>query len=152
MRETVFNWLAADLPGSCCLDLFAGSGALGFEALSRGASELTMIESNRKTVNTLRENAQRLNAQNLQIIHTSSSEYLQSKAQPFDIVFVDPPFQQSLWQATLVNLVDNGWLAENGLIYIEQPKQTNFAIPSSLERVKHKAAGQITFSLYQQTR
>ncbi|TPW17985.1 MAG: methyltransferase, partial [Halothiobacillaceae bacterium] len=91
VRETLFNWLQHRIGGARCLDLFAGSGALGFEALSRGANEVVFVEIDPAAVQALRANAQRLQADNAQIIHEEALRYLAKPADPFDIIFLDPP-------------------------------------------------------------
>lgn len=96
VRETVFNWLGQDLSGLSCLDLFAGSGALGFEAASRGASQVLMLEKDRQVVAALRENQRLLEARGIQIVHGDALEFLRgghaAPGQPYDVVFLDPPY------------------------------------------------------------
>lgn len=93
-RETLFNWLRPELAGAHCLDLFAGSGALGFEAASNGAHSVTFVESSRAAATALSANIQQLNASNCQVIHTQAERFLETAAKPFDIIFLDPPYQQ----------------------------------------------------------
>ena len=91
IRETVFNWLATSLPGASCLDLFAGSGALGFEAASRGATRVVMVDRNRDVVRALRDNRQRLSASMIKIVQQDAENYLSAADGQFDVVFLDPP-------------------------------------------------------------
>lgn len=93
-RETLFNWLRPELAGAHCLDLFAGSGALGFEAASNGAQSVTFVESSRAAATALSANIQQLNASNCQVVHTQAERFLETAAKPFDIIFLDPPYQQ----------------------------------------------------------
>ncbi len=92
VRETLFNWLQADVPGSCCLDMFAGSGALGFEAASRGAGEVVMIEQNREAVSALTRNIKLLDAGNIRLVIADAVEWLKNNQRRFDIVFLHPPY------------------------------------------------------------
>ena len=92
VRETLFNWLAPLITGARCLDLFAGSGALGFEAASRGAGRVVMIEKSANVVRVLRENRLLLDARQVEVIHADAGPWLAGQAEPFDLVFLDPPF------------------------------------------------------------
>lgn len=154
VRETLFNWLAAWVPDSHCLDLFAGSGALGFEALSRGAADVTMVESNSSVVVHLRENARRLAAHGARVIHSNALAYLGQPAplgqsgSAVDLVFIDPPFSQNLWQSVIDSLTQVRWLADNAFIYIESPSQAVFNVPANWDLHKRKRAGQVEFALY----
>lgn len=117
VKETVFNWLGQDLTGLTCLDLFAGSGSLGFEAISRNAKQVIMIERNPKVAKQLEANRQLLRADNCQIINNDALNYLNSSQMKFDIVFVDPPYDSNLLQQSLPLICDK--LNINGLVYIE---------------------------------
>ena len=125
VRETVFNWLAPTLPGSCCLDLFAGSGALGFEALSRGASQCTFIESDRCAAEALTALAARLDAHAAKLIDSDALRWL-DRTQPtnFDIIFLDPPFSLDLAKPVLTKLA-NGWLTPQTKVYLELPNHAS---------------------------
>ncbi|MBI2311873.1 MAG: 16S rRNA (guanine(966)-N(2))-methyltransferase RsmD [Betaproteobacteria bacterium] len=117
VRETLFNWLGQDLAGKACLDLFAGSGALGFEALSRGARQVVMVESDRKVMKALRDNAQRLAAANLELILADGVKFAASDHRAYDVVFLDPPFRAGLLPE-LFELMPQR-LAPGGLLYVE---------------------------------
>jgi len=117
VRETLFNWLGRDLTGMVCLDLFAGSGALGFEALSRGAASVVMVEKNPVAVNALRKNAQTLGATNLSIVRGDALEFARGARSRFDIVFIDPPYGLGLQTAALAAVV--GSLRAGGRVYVE---------------------------------
>ena len=103
VKETLFNWLQTQIPGARCLDLFAGSGSLGFEAASRGAAEVIMVERDPTVVGCLQASAERLSAAQVTILQTDAATYLQTSPDPFDIVFLDPPFQSAL----LVEITNN---------------------------------------------
>ncbi len=96
VRETVFNWLGQIMDGKRCLDLFSGSGAMGFEALSRGARQVVMVERDRKVAQALKENASILKAENCELIVADALEYIARETQHFDVIFVDPPYQLNL--------------------------------------------------------
>jgi 16S rRNA (guanine966-N2)-methyltransferase len=121
VRETLFNWLSAAVPGSRCLDLFAGSGALGLEALSRGAREAFFVEQNRENATALRETATLLAPGRATVVQSDAIAWLRGPASAFDIVFLDPPFDGGLLEATLSGLEAGGWLAPGAFIYVEMP-------------------------------
>lgn len=117
VRETLFNWLGQTLEGKACLDLFAGSGALGFEALSRGARLLVMVERDARVLKSLRENADKLGALNLEIMAADGLEFIRREARRFDVIFLDPPFHQGMLQQVLPLLPQR--LAPDGVVYVE---------------------------------
>jgi len=151
VKETVFNWLAHDIPSSSCLDLFSGSGSLGFEAASRHAKDVVMIELNKKVADQLKNNVETINAPNIHIINTNAFSFLdQLPSSRFDIVFIDPPFNKGLLDDVFSKLDSQSWLNDNALIYIESEKEwvpTNVPIHWSLHKEKH--AGQVSFRIYQ---
>lgn len=152
IRETLFNWLMPVLPGSRCLDAFSGSGALGFEALSRGAASTVMLEPDRNANQHLHDNANLLGANNLKVFGARAEQWLAIPAtEPFDIVFIDPPFSLDLWPDVLTKLEQNGWLSTNAWIYIETPKSYTLQTPAHWQLHRSKQAGQVTFALYQRT-
>lgn len=120
VRETLFNWLQNDVPGARCLDLFAGSGALGFEAASRGAASVVMLEMQSQAVKLLQQNMQALQANTMQLIAQDAMQWLQ-KPSPvrFDIVFIDPPFDSDYLASACELLEQNDYLAEQACIYLE---------------------------------
>jgi 16S rRNA (guanine966-N2)-methyltransferase len=145
VRETLFNWLRDDVRGARCLDLFAGSGALGFEAISRGASALTAVEQNRSAVQRLRDNAQLLHeADKVSIVQADALRFLQTPPhQPFDIVFVDPPFADERLSSVCARLVEPGWLGASCVVYVEQDAaRAWFAMPASLQVDREGRVGQ----------
>ena len=151
IRETLFNWLAPVVAGARCLDLFAGSGALGLEALSRGAASVTMIERHPLAVATLRDNCQLLQAEGADILAVDALSWLESTRPetPYDIVFLDPPFDADLLQPCLKMLFNPGILADGAYLYIETDRQQSPpAMPASLSLLKEKTAGQVCYRLY----
>lgn len=118
VRETLFNWLAPWLPGARCLDLFAGTGVLGFEALSRGAAHCTFVERDPRAVTALEALRDRLAADGADIRRADVREHLRGAPTPCDIVFIDPPFHQGLVADVLPRLAA-GWLAPGARVYVE---------------------------------
>jgi len=147
IRETLFNWLARDIGNSNCLDLFAGSGALGFEAASRGASNVTLVEQNAKVAKSLEQNCQLLKVNNVTVANQSAELFLTQTTEKFDLVFLDPPFAKNLLPATLIKL--SPCLAENALLYIEQEHSPNIFIPGEpWQQLKLKSSGSFSYGLY----
>lgn len=150
VKETLFNWLMMDVAGSRCLDCFAGSGSLGIEALSRQAQAVVFLEKFVNAASQLQKNLSALKAENGTVFHTDTLQFLAQKNSnaPFDIVFVDPPFHQGFVPQVLNALVQNGWLAENALIYVETEKtHAPLDLPESWQILKEKTAGQVTSRL-----
>jgi 16S rRNA (guanine966-N2)-methyltransferase len=150
IRETLFNWLAPLLPGACCLDLFAGSGALGFEAASRGAARVVMVDHNPDIVRALRLNQQLLCADVIEILQQQAESYLSGRSGQFDLVFLDPPFKDSiLLEKSIRMLTESGSLKEGARIYLERPvKAPEPLIPECWTVEKQKKAGQVAYHLY----
>jgi 16S rRNA (guanine966-N2)-methyltransferase len=155
VRETLFNWLAPVTPGCRCLDLYAGSGALGFEAASRGAAEVVLVERDAHVAKSLREHQQRLEATQMQIVQADALQYLQGTPRPFDVVLIDPPFGQGLLEAALAALAtfaQGGWLAPSAWIYLEAERALTVAdlsalLPEGFELYRSKVAGQVGYHL-----
>lgn len=149
VKETVFNWLAGDVRGSRCLDLFAGSGSLGFEALSRYADCVIMIERDPLAARQLQQNLQQLGSNQGQVIQADARQWLSGPAQPFDLVFLDPPFRQDLLPQVCQLLEQGGWLTDQALIYLEREREGNApALPANWQLLKDKQAGQVCYQLY----
>ncbi|MDP5210485.1 16S rRNA (guanine(966)-N(2))-methyltransferase RsmD [Microbulbifer sp. 2205BS26-8] len=146
LRETLFNWLQCYLPGTHCLDLFAGSGALGLEALSRGATSVDFVELNTQAVRTLKEQLQLVGAFGAQVYNCSAHDFLAGTSKKYDIVFVDPPFAGNLWQESF-NALENH-LAQEALVYVETPRNTALPIPPHWQLGREKATGQVCMRLY----
>jgi len=151
VRETVFNWLAPVLPGARCLDLFAGSGAFGFEALSRGAVRAVLVESDPAVVAALRDNAARLTARYADIVARDALDYLNGPVEVFDIVFVDPPYSSGLLASCLTLLADRGWLSPRAWIYLEARKGEEPPLPPGWQLARSKIAGQVGYHLARTT-
>ena len=152
VRETLFNWLQNDIPGSHCLDLYAGSGALGFEAASRGAKSVIQVENNPQICRSLKENAIALNATQLQVVQMDTLRYLAGDADLMDIVFIDPPFGMNLAIITCRWLEDRLWLAKQAKIYIEVENTLLLEnIPENWRLLRSKIAGEVGFHLFERT-
>lgn len=151
IRETVFNWLQPYIFRSHCLDCFAGSGILGFEALSRGAGDVLFIENNRKTVNSLNENISLLATDRATVLHTDALAWLASLKpdNSFDLVFLDPPFRSGLLVNACTLLDSSGCLADNAIIYIEHAVDEDIVVPDSWACIKQKSSGQVSYKLYE---
>ncbi|MDD5393986.1 MAG: 16S rRNA (guanine(966)-N(2))-methyltransferase RsmD [Thiothrix sp.] len=120
VRETLFNWLQMQVPGARCLDLFSGSGALGLEALSRGAREVVMVEKHPAAAKALRDNIALLGAQNALLVNDDAFRYLQRETQAFDLIFLDPPFRKGMLEPVLETLLAKQLLKPEGMVYLEQ--------------------------------
>lgn len=149
VRETLFNWLAPILPGSRCLDCFAGSGALGFEAISRYAAHATLLESNRQVTNQLKKNLALLNSNAIDVVNTDSLTYLAQGGEPYQVIFLDPPFRQNLLEKTIPLLENQGWLAKEAWIYVEtEVEAATLNMPIYWSLYREKVAGQVAYRLY----
>jgi 16S rRNA (guanine966-N2)-methyltransferase len=149
VRETLFNWLQHAISGARCLDLFAGSGALGLEALSRGAKQLVFVEQAVAAARALQEQLVRFGGEGRgQVVEMGAARYLRSGAQAFDIVFLDPPFGRDAL-AEYVPLLDAGlWLKPGALVYLENEKQAGVPpLPAHWQLLKSKSAGEVGYHL-----
>ena len=145
-RETLFNWLGQDLSGRRCLDLFAGSGALGFEAVSRGAVEVVMVENNRAAFRALQENCRKLACSNIILRCEDGLGFVRRQEEGrYDVIFLDPPFQSGYLPKVLPLLADR--LAADGLVYVETGAA--FEPDAAWEVVKRARAGQVYYQLLQ---
>lgn len=145
VRQTLFNWLGQDLTGKHCLDLFAGTGVMGFEALSRGAASTVMVEKSTVACQALRNNKQLLMAQHASIFQQDALLFLDQNHQKFDVIFVDPPYQQGWLEKILPALLAH--LTENGLVYVEA--EYLLADMPGWQTRKHGKAGQVFYHLLQ---
>ena len=145
VRETVFNWLGQYLDGLSCLDLFAGSGALGFEALSRGAKRVVMVERDRATARALRESASALEATHVEIVESEALRFLDTSTDRFDVAFVDPPYASQLVQSTLERLPPH--LNPGARVYAEHASRLELAPP--WRTLREDRAGAVRFGLYE---
>ena len=149
VRETLFNWLAPRLPGARVLDLFAGSGALGFEALSRGAADATLVDTNAEAVALIRQNAALLGAR-CDVLAADARRLIAAPpaVAPYDIVFIDPPFADKDPMQLCTLLQQNSWLRDDALVYVERPSRDAAPPPEGFVCRRHKKAGQVQFGLY----
>ncbi len=148
-RETLFNWLSFHLAGSHCLDLFAGSGALGLEALSRGASTAVFVDHTPALAQALRSNLRLLNSESGEVACQSIDSFLgKSPARPFDIVFMDPPFRQGWLEKLFPMIADNQWVKPGSWIYVEHESGLPMpTAPQGWNLLKQKTAGQVAYCL-----
>jgi len=145
VRETLFNWLGQWLEGLSCLDLFAGSGALGFEAASRGAARVVMVENDRAAFAALQAARERIGARAVELVEGDALNYLKQSSERFDVVFLDPPFRQNALPAVLARLEPR--LAPGARVYVES------GAPSSpgerWSELKRSRAGQVSYQLFE---
>ena len=149
LRETLFNWLQPHLHDARCLDLFAGSGALGLECLSRGAREATLVERDARAARALAASIATLAAgPRARLVHAAAEDFLGANAAPFDIVFVDPPFERVCQLETLAALVD-GHLAPRALVHVEAPRAMAWpaALPGALSVHRERRFGDVVARL-----
>lgn len=149
LRETLFNWLAPVIEGAQCLDLFAGSGALGFEAASRGAGRVVMVDASRRVAAALEENAARLGADSVEVACTSAERFLAAEGPCFDIVFVDPPFHRPELAVAACAALSRGGLAPGARIYLETAsRQAGIDLPPGWELLRESRVGDAIGRLY----
>jgi 16S rRNA (guanine966-N2)-methyltransferase len=147
VRETLFNWLQTHIVGTRCLDLFAGSGALGIEALSRGAAEVTFVDREPQIGRHITQTLQRLGATGATVQVEDAARFLARAPRPFDVVFLDPPFASTLLQAAFEKL-PQGWLAADAYIYVECPADVPLPpLPAGWTVYRSKQAGQVGYHL-----
>jgi 16S rRNA (guanine966-N2)-methyltransferase len=148
VRETLFNWLAPVIHGATCLDLFAGSGALGFEALSRGASFVVMVDYAPTVIALLQQELSMFKAQNADIYCAKVPDQLKRPEKKIDIVFLDPPYQQNSLLLCCFYLEENDFLADNAYIYLEAKQALRDSdLPTTWKIIKSKIAGQVAYHL-----
>jgi 16S rRNA (guanine966-N2)-methyltransferase len=148
VRETLFNWLAPTIDGARCLDLCAGTGALGIEALSRGAAGVQFVERDARAALALRENLARLKTTAGQVSMQDAAQFLQGAPQQQDVVFLDPPFALQLWSSLAQQLEQGGWLAAQAWIYVESPRNLTPPLPTHWQLHREGHAGEVRFALY----
>lgn len=149
VRETLFNWLQTVIPGAHCLDCCAGSGALGFEAASRGALHVDMIELDRQAFNQLQANAQQLQAINCDLHQMSAQQFIANSAVAYDVVFLDPPYQADLWTVLAQLLSERDLIKPEASIYLEcGAKQQLPHLPADWHLLKDKVAGDVRYCLF----
>jgi len=144
-----FNWLQNDVAGSRCLDAFAGSGALGYEAASRYARSVTLVERDAAAAAALERSRLLLAADSVQVLQQSLTDFIDTRPEPFDVVFVDPPFEQSDYSAILSGL--HAVLKSDSLVYVECPKRMQerfIGVPSEWETIRDKSFGEVRAQLF----
>jgi len=153
VRETLFNWLANDIKGSVCLDLFAGSGALGFEAMSRGADRVMLVEEDARIAAMLSEQKELFDAQEIEIKNQNALTYLPNANQQYDLIFLDPPFYSDLLEKVIPIILKQKLLNANGLIYVESAAQQKTIqsleiLLETLYCIREKVSGEVRYALY----
>ncbi len=150
VRETLFNWLQHDVIACHCLDLYAGSGALGFEAASRGAKSVVMVEINPQSCRFIKENIIKLSAEKIKVIQSDVFKFLAQDPKPFNLVFLDPPFNNAMAQQTCHWLEDKNWLTPAAKVYVEVESQLILDdIPNNWQCLKSKKAGEVGYYLFE---
>jgi 16S rRNA (guanine966-N2)-methyltransferase len=148
VRETLFNWLQFEWEASCWLDAFSGSGALGFEALSRGADRVVMLEQNRRVAQQLRDNAQILGTTSAEVIETDTWQWLATAPViPFDGIFLDPPFREEAVKELCELIQSRGWLKPRGWLYLEQPRSRSLSLEGWINH-RLQTVGEVQFGLW----
>jgi len=149
VRETLFNWLMPVIDGARCLDLFAGSGVLGLEALSRGAAEAVFVDNHRISIDALQQACDLFGARGAGFHVSDALQFLQGTSRPFDIVFLDPPYASDLLVQAAQLLQQQNWLADSAYIYVEHAQDFDTdSLPAQWQLHRQKQAGQVCFSLY----
>ncbi len=149
VRETLFNWLAPSIQGARCLDLFAGTGALGFEAMSRGATEVVFVENSRRAIKAIEKSTKILDAAGVVVHCGDATEYLRdARPASFDIIFLDPPFADDRLEALCRQIDERGILAPGGRIYLEQDRaKPATELPDRWRILRNKTAGNVRYML-----
>ena len=148
VRETVFNWLQGVTPGSRCLDLYAGSGALGFEALSRGASEVVFVDVEPVVVRHIGDTLRELGCDRGRAVRGDAAGFLAGPPTPFDVIFLDPPFAEPVLADTCRRIERGGWLKDGGLAYLEAPAAAGAPeLPPGWTLLKSRRAGEVGYHL-----
>jgi 16S rRNA (guanine966-N2)-methyltransferase len=158
VRETLFNWLTATINGASCLDLFAGSGALGFESASRGARQVVMVEEDARIAATLKQQKDLLQtptadgaiAQNIEVKNQNALAYLPNVKQQFDVIFLDPPFDSMLLEKIVPMILEQNILSQQGVLYVESAAKQE--LPPSLKElncIREKTNGEVCYALFE---
>jgi 16S rRNA (guanine966-N2)-methyltransferase len=148
VKETLFNWLMNDIHNARCLDAFAGSGSLGFEAFSRGAAQIFFVEQAPAAYNNLNKIITQFNSSKLKLIKGDALNYLQHSTEQFDLIFLDPPFSTNLIPQCLTSISQNKLLIKGGLIYLEAPTEIDVDI-EQWKSIKLKKNGQVVYGLFE---
>ena len=149
VRETLYNWLAPTIHGASCLDLFTGSGALGFEALSRGAASVVMCDTNAKIISTLKDHAAVLKTNEAVFIQADALSFLNRNTQKFDLIFLDPPFDSDLLEKCFALIEQKSCLNDDAMIYVEaHSKEALPTVPENWLLHRDKKAGDVAYYLF----
>lgn len=148
IRETLFNWLIKKIPNAECLDCFSGSGSLSIESISRSAQYVTALEKNKQIFDNLKYNIQKLNIKNIKIIHTNALLWLKKQSYKYDVIFLDPPYDNNILQEAIVIIENNKLIKKSGYIYIETKKNKDIQYPKSWVLYKNKYTNDINYKLY----
>jgi len=151
LRETLFNWLAPSIGGARVLDLCAGTGALGIEALSRGAASVQFVERDARVARAIEQNLARLKQVDGAVAALDAEVFLRGTGRPHDLVLLDPPFALGLWEALAQQLEQGGWLATAALIYVESPRAVMPALPPNWRLQRESHAGDARGALYRRS-
>lgn len=144
VRETLFNWLQFDVAGARCLDLFAGSGALGFEALSREAAHVVLVEKHPAAFQQLQANVDALKAVCTELVNQDALVYLEGASEPFDLIFLDPPFRQGFVDEVMAMVLSHSLLKTDGMIYLEYESEFEPDFSQwQMEPYRQTTAGQV---------
>ena len=154
IKETLFNWIQKDIQDSICIDMFAGSGSLGFEAASRGAKKVYMIDNNLEITNHLRSQKDYIGAKNISIINLSAFDFLKKNLKDLaNVIFLDPPFSLGIIEKVIKELSSSDNLADKCKIYVEIPYKKNIEFqintPINWELLKSKKSGDVAYLLFQ---
>jgi len=150
VRETLFNWLGSRVVGTHCLDLFSGSGALGLEALSRGAANVVFVDQDAAAMRELQARLTEWGGRGGRVARGDAIHYLKGASQPFGLVFLDPPFDSELLPQAAERLEEGGWLAPGALIYVEHAaRKAPPRLPANWQLAKAKRAGEVGYYLYE---
>ena len=148
IRETLFNWLAPYLPGARVLDLYAGSGILGIESVSRGAAHTELVELSARAARAIHGTLAEFGIANAQVHTASAEQFLSRNLGPWDIVFIDPPFAEGPSAPVLRHLQSAGTVAEGGWVYVESPIESPWSVPERFAEHRGKVAGGVDYRLY----
>ncbi len=150
VRETLFNWLAGSIESAECVDLYAGSGALGFEAASRGARRVTLVDRDREVARRLRQEVENLSTTRVEVVHARARAYIDRLRDPVDILFLDPPFASGpdLIETVCTHLAASRALKKTSLVYIESPADWSARVPTRWTPLKSRQAGQVGYHLF----
>ena len=148
IKETLFNWLDARITGARCLDLFAGSGGLGFEAASRGARAVSMVDNNARVVQYLQAQAAELDASEITVVHADGLQWLGAASGRFDVVFLDPPFEPELLERVCRRLSRSACLDVDALVYLECARDVDpLPLPDGFAAIRNRTAGRVRYYL-----